>query len=209
MHPNPAFRQEPQERHLDFAAQTGFGMLCATPAPDQAPLLAHVPFLLSSDRLSAELHLVRANPIVKIKTDPLPAVIAIQGPHAYISPDWYETEQQVPTWNYVAVHLRGALIRLEQGEIRRVVDELSAHFESRIDGKTPWRSAKLQAEALERMLIQIVPYRFEIEEVNGTWKLNQNKPEDARMSAAERVSGSTIGQETAALAALMQDDRRG
>ena len=205
MHPNPAFRQEANERHFDFADQTGFGMLCVNAEPGTAPLLAHVPFLLSPNRRFAELHLARGNAIVKARTDALPATIAIQGPHGYISPDWYETEQQVPTWNYVAVHLTGTLVRLAQDEIRRIVDELSHHFETQIEGKTPWHSNKMSADALAKMLIQIVPYRFEIEAVDGTWKLNQNKPAPARMGAAAQLKTSPLGQETAALAALMQD----
>ncbi len=205
MHPNPAFRQETNERHFSFAAQTGFGMLCVNAEAGKAPLLAHVPFLLSPDRTFAELHLARGNAIVKARTDALPATIAIQGPHGYISPDWYETAQQVPTWNYVAVHLTGTLIRLAQDEIRRIVDELSAHFEAQIEGKAPWDSGKMSAEAIEKMLIQIVPFRFDIEAVDGTWKLNQNKTASARMGAAARLRASPLGQETAALAALMQD----
>ena len=204
MHPNPAFRQETVERHLDFAAQASFGMLCVNAEPVQAPLLAHVPFLLSPDRAFAELHLARGNAVVKTRSDRLPATLAVQGPHGYISPDWYETEHQVPTWNYVAVHLQGTLLRLEQSEIRRLVDELSAHFEHQIEGKTPWHSRKMPSDALEKMLIQIVPYRFEIEAVDGTWKLNQNKTDAARLGASAQVATSPLGQETAALAALMR-----
>lgn len=205
MHPNPAFRQETRERHLDFAAQAGFGMLSVNAEPGQPPLLAHVPFLLSADRSFAELHLARGNAIVKTRANSLPATVAVQGPHGYISPDWYETEHQVPTWNYMAVHLQGTLIRLEQSEIRRLVDELSEHFEHQIEGKAPWHSRKMPQDVLDKMLIQIVPFRFEIEAVEGTWKLNQNKTEAARMGAAAQVQASPLGQETAALAALMRE----
>ena len=96
------------------------------------------------------------------------------------------------------------LIRLDQGEIRRLVDELSDHFEGRIDGKTPWRTDKMTAGAVEKMLVQIVPFRFEIEDVQGTWKLNQNKPDAARLSAAAQVETSPLGLGTGALADLMR-----
>ena len=207
MHPNPAFRQETRKAHLDFVAQTGFGMLCATVDAQQPPLLAHVPFLLNQDRARVALHLARANPIVKTRIERLPATIAVQGPHGYISPDWYDTDDQVPTWNYVAVHLRGMLVRLDQSDIRQVVDEVSDHFEGLIPDKPPWSIDKMPADVLEKMLIQIVPYRFDIEAVEGTWKLNQNKPQSARHHAAKRVAVSSLGQDTPTLAALMMKDQ--
>ena len=204
MHPNPSFRQDSTDRHLDFAAYVGFGMVSATVDETQPPMLAHVPFLLSENRSFAELHLARGNAIVKARKDRLPAAIAIQGPHAYISPDWYAVEDQVPTWNYIAVHLTGTLVRLAQDEIRRLVEELSDHFEGRIEGKTPWRTDKMTAGTMEKMLIQIVPFRFEIEDVQGTWKLNQNKPDTARLPAAAQVENSPLGLGTGALAGLMR-----
>ena len=204
MHPNPAFRQDTAQKHLDFAQQASFGMLCVTAESNQPPLLAHVPFVLAADRTSATLHLARGNAIVRTRAQRLPATIAVRGPHGYVSPDWYEIPDQVPTWNYVAVHLSGMLVQLGQGEIRRVVDEVTGNFEGQIDGKAPWTSEKVSPAAMEKLLVQIVPYRFEIETIEGTWKLNQNKPHSARLGAAAQLSTSLIGQDTAALAALMQ-----
>jgi transcriptional regulator len=93
---------------------------------------------------------------------------------------------------------------LAQDEIRRLVEELSDHFEGRIEGKTPWRTDKMTASTMEKMLIQIVPFRFEIEDVQGTWKLNQNKPDTARLPAAAQVETSPLGLGTGALASLMR-----
>lgn len=202
MHPNPAFRQEHTNRHLSFAAEIGFGMLCVP--HERAALLSHVPFYLEPKSDWFELHLARGNAIVRTRSDRLDATLAVQGPHGYVSPDWYQTDDQVPTWNYVAVHIKGTLTRQPQSALRRIVDELSDRFEREIDGKTPWTSDKVSADTMEKLMIQIVPYRFDIEAVEGTWKLNQNKPDSARLSAAEALASSPIGQETAALASLMR-----
>ena len=86
MHPNPAFRQDPREKNLAFARERGFGLLTIN-GPD-GPLAAHIPFLLNADASFAELHLARSNPIARAPL-PAPALIAISGPDAYISPDWY------------------------------------------------------------------------------------------------------------------------
>ena len=106
MHPNSAFRQTSAAANLAFARARGFGML--TLNGPEGPLAAHVPFLIDAEGTALDLHLARSNPIARA---PLPAsaLMAVSGPDAYISPDWYGVADQVPTWNYVAVHLRGTL----------------------------------------------------------------------------------------------------
>ncbi|MDH3265274.1 MAG: FMN-binding negative transcriptional regulator [Paracoccaceae bacterium] len=202
MHPNPIYRQAAPEENLAFATDRGFGTLTVN-GPD-GPLASHIPFVLDPGGGSAELHLVRSNPIARSLGAPAPALLAVIGPDGYVSPDWYELEDQVPTWNYVAVHLRGRLTRLPQEALRGQLDRLSAKFEGRIAGKAPWLVGKVQAEALERLMRMIVPCRFDILSVDGTWKLAQNKPEAARLGAAEGLAAAGIGAETAALAALMR-----
>ncbi|MDE3122608.1 MAG: FMN-binding negative transcriptional regulator [Paracoccaceae bacterium] len=186
MHPNPAFRQTPISDNLAFAADRGFGTLCVN-AP-AGPLLSHVPFLLDGAGAEADLHLVRSNPIVALLKDPQPAVIAVTGPEGYISPDWYGVPDQVPTWNYVAVHLRGSLALLPDADLRPMLDRLSAEFEARLLPKTPWTSDKMTPGVMERMMRMIVPCRLTITDVQGTWKLSQNKPDAARFGAAEGVA---------------------
>jgi transcriptional regulator len=205
MHPNPAFRQSPRDQNLAFARARGFGIL--TINGPEGPLAAHIPFLLNEDASFAELHLARSNPIARA-TLPAPALIAISGPDAYISPDWYgphtEVPDQVPTWNYVAVHLRGRLEPLPEDAMRDHVDALSAEHETRIAGKRPWTSAKMSEGAMPRMMRMILPFRFVVTSVEGTWKLNQNKSHEIRARAADVLSqGNASAQE---IAGLMRKD---
>ncbi len=202
MHPNPAYRQTPRDRNLSFVRARGFGTL-VTSGPE-APLLSHVPFLLSADATHADLHLVRSNPIIGALATPQQAVLAVTGPDAYISPEWYGMEHQVPTWNYVAVHLRGSLERLPQQMLRDQLDRLSEVFETRLSPKEAWRTVKMPGDILDRMMRAICPVRLTITAVDGTWKLAQNKPEAARRSAADALAPEGPGQEVAALAALMR-----
>ncbi len=201
MHPNPAFRGRPASANLEFAQRRGFGQLSVNGS--FGPLAAHVPFVLSEDGGEALLHLTRSNPIVRLLDQPLPALLSITGPDAYVSPDWYGVPDQAPTWNYVAVHLRGALEPLPQDRIESVLDTLSANFEARLAPKTPWLTSKISPEVRERLMRAIMPLRLVVEAVDGTWKLAQNKPEAARLGAAEALS-NLLGSETAALSALMR-----
>lgn len=209
MHPNPIFRGEDDIRNLGFARERGFGVL-AVPH-EEMPLLAHVPFLIDAEGASLEVHLLRSNPIARLlhKEGPKIAKIAVSGPDSYISPDWYGVEDQVPTWNYVAVHLSGVLEPLPQEDLPGLLDRLSADFEARLLPKAPWRRDKMTPDVFEKMLRMIQPFRMRIERIDGTWKLGQNKPSEVRGAAAAVVAGYGIGQEVALLAALMQGVDRG
>lgn len=202
MHPNPTFRKATDETNTGFARDRGFGILSVNGTDE--PLIAHIPFVLSDDGKTADLHLLRSNPITRALAQPARAVIAISGPDSYISPDWYGVDDLVPTWNYVAVHLRGTLTQLPAKDLRASLDKLAANFEERLEPKPPWTNDKMPPEALAKMMRMIVPFRFDVETVDGTWKLGQNKPDAARASAAKHVQAYGIGQETAVLAALMK-----
>ena len=208
MHPNPAYRGATQAQNIAFARQRGFGLL--TLAGPDGPLASHIPFLLSTDGSRLEAHLVRSNPIWRAIEMPQTALMSVSGPDGYVSPDWYGVEDQVPTWNYVAVHLRGTLRRLPQEDLAGIIARLSAEFEGRLLPKAPWTEGKMDPQVLDRMRRMIVPIAMEVEAIDGTWKLNQNKDDAVRLRAAAQMGQAGIGQETQALAALMQDppDRR-
>ena len=202
MHPNPIYHDAETAQNLGFARERGFGVLSVN-GPD-APMLSHVPFLLSEDGQVTELHLVRSNPIARALKEPLQAKIAVSGPDSYISPDWYGVIDQVPTWNYVAVHLTGVLELRPHEELHDLLDRQSAVYEDRLLPKVPWKTAKMSDGVMDKMMRMIVPCRMQITDVDGTWKLGQNKPDAVRASAAEHAKAYGFGAEADILAALMQ-----
>ena len=194
MHPNPIFHTESDDRNIAFARERAFGVLAAN--GEDGPMMSHVPFLIDERGVQLDLHLVRSNPIARALKAPMKAKIAVSGADGYISPDWYEAPDHVPTWNYVAVHITGTLERLPQEQMRDMLDRQSKHFEDQLLPKTPWKT--------DKMMRQIVPFRMTIEAVDGTWKLNQNKPDEVRLRAADYVDAYGMGQEVRLLAALMR-----
>lgn len=202
MHPNPTYRRAPEKRTNAFIRDRAFGQI--TMNGTDGLLAAHVPVLLSEDATTLDLHLVRSNPILRELTTPQPILLAITGPDGYVSPDWYGVDDQVPTWNYVAVHIRGTLETFAQDQIRDVLDRQSAHFENQLP-KPPWTTDKMTPEVLDKMMRQIVPCRITITDIQSTFKLNQNKPDEVRLRAADGMESSGIGIETSQLAALMRN----
>lgn len=201
MHPNPVFHTQTDDRNLAFARERAFGVLAVN--GDAGPLMAHIPFLLDEDGKTIWLHLVRSNPIARALKTPQAARIAVSGPDSYISPDWYGVPDQVPTWNYAAVHITGMLELRPQQELHGILDRQSALFEERLLPKKPWVTGKMSDGVMDRMMRAIVPCRLDVTGVDGTWKFGQNKPDDVRLRAAEHVGRDGLGASVEQLAALM------
>ena len=212
MHPNRNFRNVEIAKKYQLLIKKVFGSLIF--AQSEGILISHVPFLLDESGESVEMHLVRSNPILRHLDTPKDVVLTVQGPDAYISPDWYGVPDQVPTWNYVAVHVRGKLERLPQDDIRGVLERLSAVAEARLAPKTPWTIDKMTPEVFDKMTRQIVPVKLTIAKIekdgetqpdmSGTWKLSQNKPDEVRHAAIKGLETSNIGTEIEWLRALMR-----
>lgn len=203
MHPNPVFHDVDMAKNISFARKRAFGVLALNGV--DGPLISHIPFLLSDDAATADLHLVRSNPIARMADRPHVAKILVSGPDSYVSPDWYGVQDQVPTWNYIAVHLSGTLERLPHHAMHDMLDRQSAAYEAQLFPKTPWTTAKMTPAILEKMMRMIVPFRFTVTGVDGTWKLGQNKPEAARVSAAEQMADHGIGSEVEVISKMMRN----
>lgn len=199
MHPNPAFRRVDAAQSLALARARSFGILVAQGA--EGPLASHIPFMLSDDGSVVEFHLVRNSAMARAIADGAPVRLIVDGPEGYISPDWYGVADQVPTWNYVAVHLVGEARLTDEDGFRDLLDRLSAHFEARLLPKKPWTSDKMAEGVMERMMRGIVPCVMKVSDLQATWKLGQNKTEDARAGAAQGLEV----QGNAALANLMRN----
>ena len=202
MHPNPVFRQEPSARLLEFARERGFGVFTA--AGPRGVLAAHLPFVMEQERAAA--HLVRANPLAQhLLEGPVAALLIVSGPDSYISPDWYRASGKLPTWNYVAVHVRGTLRRLEDDALAAHLDRLVQTFEDRLAPKVAWKTDRIDPSVLADLMRLIMPVELTIERVDGTFKLNQNRTADERASAAAALEAADApGMEHRALAALMR-----
>ena len=167
---------------------------------------AHIPFIL--DREAGPLgtlraHVARANPIWRLVEGSGEALAMFQGPTAYISPDWYATAGQVPTWNYVAVHAYGVARLMGDEELVSLLSDLSAAEEGKLAPKLPWHPAKLAPSELASKLKAIVGMVLPIGRIEGKAKLSQNR------SAAD-VAGAVHGlrkrgdAQSVAVAALME-----
>lgn len=174
---------------LGFAQARGFGTVCAWDG--RKPIAAAVPFCLEyaeDGTPQLAFHLAKNNPLLKLADGTLPFVMAVNGPDAYVSADWYASKDQVPTWLYQAVHLTGPAMVLSADELGPHLDQLSDKFEARLAPKPVWRSSKMTAGRLSAMKQAIVGVVMAVTEVEGAFKLNQHKSEADRMAVSDALS---------------------
>ena len=199
MHPSPSFRNTSDAHSWELVSKTSFGTLVQSTSG--LPVISHVPFLLSACQSYIELHLVRSSSMARVDVrEEVPTTLIVNGPDGYISPDWYGIDDQVPTWNYVAVHLTGQLVQLDDDALEPLLARLSDQFESQLHPKPIWTMEKMTDDVKKKMMRQILPFKFEIFELHSTWKLGQNKPEQARLGAAD-----VLADYVPELAKLMKD----
>jgi transcriptional regulator len=160
---------------------------------DGLPQATHVPVLYRRDGERVELrgHFARANPQSRMAG---PALAIVHGPHAYVSPGWYpdkEAQARVPTWNYAVAHLQGEVTLFdEEAALADIVDSLSRHHEPRVGGD--WRYEHTRND-YRMQLRGIVGFRFAVERVQLTFKLNQNHPVENRRAVAGRLDALAQG----------------
>ena len=186
-----------------FMRDQSFALLVTT--EDGAPFASHIPLLLDRDtgdqgRLLG--HVAKANPQWRGFDGKTEAMAVFWGPHAYISPNWYETETMVPTWNYVTVHAYGKPTVIDDPEtVRRGQAQLVDTYESDATGN--WSMDALPDDYLGKMLGAIVAFEMPIERLQGKFKLSQNRQPKDREGAIKglRQTGNAEAEEVARLMA--------
>jgi transcriptional regulator len=184
MHPNRKFHLDDREAMARFVREAGFGILFAQ--TEAGPRAVHVPVLLAGERL--RFHVARGNLIHGALLAGCEALFVANGPHAYVSPDWYGLDGRVPTWNYAAVELEGRVRAVGGEELVRFLDEISAEQESRLAPKLPWTRDKMAPGRFEGLLKAITGFEMEIAAWRGTAKLDQDKPEAVRARIADALA---------------------
>lgn len=197
----PAFLESDLPTLHGFIERNSFGLLVSQ--HDGSPFATHLPFLLernSGDFGTLLGHVARANPQWE-QCLGQQVMVVFTGPHAYVSPTWYEAEHVVPTWNYVTVHAFG--------QVQLVEDQLGLHDIVRRSVEVyersmprPWSLGESDT-FVERLLKQIVGFRIEIERLEGKWKLNQNHPVERREKVVRALS-ERGDENSSAIAALMR-----
>ena len=186
MHPDSTFRLDADACRA-LARDVAFAHIFVRTG--DAGGVIHAPMVVEKDDVLT-FHIARRNRVAGM----LPgarAIASIAGADGYVSPDWYVTTGQVPTWNYVAVEAEGTIEPLSRDALVAQIDRLGEAHERRLAPKPRWTRDKVDADGFDAMVAAIVGYRLRVEAWRGTAKLSQNKParDVAGVIAALRASG--------------------
>jgi transcriptional regulator len=173
---------------------------------DGRPVVDHLPFLCA-DRLAPGgtliAHTSKSNPTWCLGERGAEAVVAFTGASAYVSPSFYpskaRTHEVVPTWNYVAVHVRGTLACTHDRDTKlQLVEQLTRHMESQ--RQQPWAVSDAPADYIEKMLQGLVGLTLTISEVVAKTKASQNRTAEDRRGVAEGLAADEGTREAADVA---------
>ncbi len=172
-------------------------------ATDDGPFASHVPVVIreAGDQLIIRGHVAKANPHWRYLEQNPQCLTIFHGPHSYISPSNYTTRENVPTWNYGAVHVYGtARVYSSQDALQGMLHELIATFEAAYAEQ--WDS--FDQAYRDRMLSHIVGFEISATKLEAKFKLSQNrtKEEQANVIASLCKAKDT---EVSGVARLMQE----
>jgi transcriptional regulator len=198
----PAFTEKSRDILVAHIERHDFGLLVSH--GPHGLVASHIPFLVEDSEPELRLlgHLARPNPQVADLIAGGEALAIFSGPHAYISPRWYQSGPAVPTWNYADVHAYGSVRVIDDASwLRGFLDRLSRRHEAGSDN--PWRMQDQPTAYMNAMIHGIVGIELTVSRLEGKFKLSQNRPaaDRPRIIAALGARGDA---EAAALAALMR-----
>jgi transcriptional regulator len=171
---------------------------------DESPLATWIPFVVEGEPQRPVIfgHLARANPQWTAWHAATPLLALFQGPHHYVSPAWYPSAPNVPTWNYVAVQVRGRPRVLEDPvEVEAMLERLVAQFEA--NREPAWELRDQPPDYRARMARGIVAFELMIDEIVGAFKLSQPKTAADRAGAIAGLEHAR-GDDAVAIARLMR-----
>ncbi|WP_273277345.1 FMN-binding negative transcriptional regulator [Maribacter polysiphoniae] len=159
----------------DFLAKNSFGILVNQ--VDGKPWATHIPLELDTTDDGKDVlvsHISKANPQWKHFEENDNVLCIFNGPHSYISSSWYK-EEEVPTWNYIAVHVYGKIKILTEEEVmasmHKLVDKYEEHSENPI-------SLDHLSEKTLRQVKGVVGFQITIDSIQAAYKLSQGREHD-------------------------------
>lgn len=189
---SPAYNQlEDRAELIEFMRANGFVVLVT--GTGGTLHASHLPAMVQEHegQIRVDMHMARANPQWKEFFDDEEVLVVFPGPHAYVSPRWYEEKERVPTWNYAAVHAYGTPKIIDDKSLklqsqRRLIAALDPQWLPRFDA--------LRREYVDKMLDGIVNFEIAVTRIDTRWKLSQNRTrreQELIVSELERSSDSS------------------
>ena len=173
MYPPPHHQSHDIEKMISVIKKFPLGILVT--AKDGNPFVTHIPFIYNETSKKLVAHIDRNNPQMETLNDGAEVTVVFKGPDTYISPSIYTTPQ-LPTWNYIIVHLTGKLNLIHEPEaVKQTMVDMTEFLESKAQNFI----LKKDDPRMDRLIAYIQAFEIEITHWEGKFKLSQDKiPQD-------------------------------
>ena len=199
MYSLPYFKEQDQERVLEFIKQHPFAFLAGCDA-DGRPVATQIPLFIDErdGKLFLSGHMMKNTDHQKAFMQNNNVLAVFTGANTYVSASWYEDKQQGSTWNYISVHAKGQLRFLDETALLSVLKRTTNHFEN-----NPHSGANfddLPSEYVQRMTKAIVAFEIAVQQMENVFKLSQNRDEKSYDNIITKLdsqdeSGKKIAEE--------------
>lgn len=199
----PQYKNENLSEVKHFLKENSFGILVSQ--VNGKPWATHIPLELDTDGKGNDIlvsHIAKANPQWQHFSETTEVLCIFNGPHSYISSSWYH-EEEVPTWNYIAVHVYGTLKILDEeavvGSIHKLVDKYEQN------SQCPVSINNLSPQTM-RQVKGVVGFQIQITEIQAAKKLSQGREHDHDRIIAELEKQNP---QAVAVATAMKNNTKG
>lgn len=199
------FRVKDHADAIAFMRANPFAILVSS--TDEGPFATHLPVFVSAtgENLVIRGHVAKANPHWRYLEGQPSCMTIFHGPHAYVSTSNYVARENVPTWNYGAVHVYGnARIFASPDELQGVLQQLIGTFEAAYADQ--W--ASLSESYRQRMLSHIVGFEIAVTKIEAKFKLSQNRTKEEQSNVIESL-GKADDTAVAGVSRLMREQGLG
>ena len=160
----------------DFMRQHEFALVIS--AGEGSPVASHLLVEVQEDgehHIYLNGHMARNNPQWRMFTNSGDVLAVFQGPHTYVSPNWYSV-RAVPTWNYLAVHAYGQARLIDNhSELYDLLERLVERHERASNAISPYRLADIPRDFIDNMMQGIVGFQIAVSKIEASFKLSQNR----------------------------------
>jgi transcriptional regulator len=195
----PQYKENDRGVLIEFMKQHSFAMLIGS--ANNIPAATQIPILIEEreEKIFLKGHFMRNTDHHKAFEANPNALCIFTGPHSYISASWYTNKQTASTWNYTSVHVRGEIKFLGHEKLIEMLEELSDHYEGR---NSPSSYSNLSTDYVERLSKAIIGFEIEAKEIDGIFKLSQNRDETSYDNIIHELKNK--GEEAREIGDLME-----
>ena len=179
------YEEKDREKVFQFIREYSFGILISV--KDGLPMGTHIPLLLGKNTAGEDTltgHISIGNEQKYALTDGARVLAIFSGPHAYVSPRWY-TQMNVPTWDYISVHVYGTVRIMEGKELRTALGHLVDNYER--DLPRPVTMGEMSEKMLHDNIRGILGFEIRVDEIQAAYKLSQNRDEKSYHSVIDHL----------------------